>query len=129
MSRVVIDTSAAITLLANRRGIWFLKNSFSLEHRIILSSYLINELERVLKTKLKLSKSKVKSISSFYKSLALIAEVREIKKLTRDYSDDPILSLALEQKADYLITLDQDFLSLEQAGKLKIIKPEEMIDL
>ncbi|MFZ1522938.1 MAG: putative toxin-antitoxin system toxin component, PIN family [Candidatus Saccharimonadales bacterium] len=129
MSRVVIDTSAAITLLANRRGIWFLKNSFSLEHQIILSSYLINELERILKTKLKLSKSKVKSISSFYKSLAVIAEVREIKKLTRDYSDDPILSLALEQKADYLITLDQDFLSLEQTGKLKIIKPEEMIDL
>jgi putative PIN family toxin of toxin-antitoxin system len=129
VSRVVIDTSAAITLLANRRGIWFLKNSFSLEHQIILSSYLINELERILKTKLKLSKSKVKSISSFYKSLAVIAEVREIKKLTRDYSDDPILSLALEQKADYLITLDQDFLSLEQTGKLKIIKPEEMIDL
>ena len=129
MSRVVIDTSAAITLLANRRGIWFLKNSFSLEHQIILSSYLINELERILKTKLKLSKSKVKSISSFYKSLAIIAEVKEIKKLTRDHSDDPILSLALEQKADYLITLDQDFLSLEQTGKLKIIKPEEMIDL
>ncbi|HMS32219.1 MAG TPA: putative toxin-antitoxin system toxin component, PIN family [Candidatus Saccharibacteria bacterium] len=129
MSRVVIDTSAAITLLANRRGIWFLKNSFSLEHQIILSSYLINELERILKTKLKLSKSKVKSISSFYKSLAIIAEVKEIKKLTRDHSDDPILSLALEQKVDYLITLDQDFLSLEQTGKLKIIKPEEMIDL
>lgn len=129
MSRVVIDTSAAITLLANRRGIWFLKNSFSLEHQIILSSYLINELERILKTKLKLSKSKVKSISSFYKSLAIIAEVKEIKKLTRDHSDDPILSLALEQKADYLITLDQDFLSLEQTGKLKIIKPEKMIDL
>lgn len=81
MSRVVIDTSAAITLLANRRGIWFLKNSFSLEHQIILSSYLINELERILKTKLKLSKSKVKSISSFYKSLAIIAEVKEIKNL------------------------------------------------
>jgi len=129
VSRVVIDTSAAITLLANRRGIWFLKNSFSLEHQIILSSYLINELERILKTKLKLSKSKVKSISSFYKSLAIIAEVKEIKKLTRDHSDDPILSLALEQKADYLITLDQDFLSLEQTGKLKIIKPEKMIDL
>jgi putative PIN family toxin of toxin-antitoxin system len=129
VSRVVIDTSAAITLLANRRGIWFLKNSFSLEHQIILSSYLINELERILKTKLKLSKSKVKSISSFYKSLAIIAEVKEIKKLTRDHSDDPILSLALEQKVDYLITLDQDFLSLEQTGKLKIIKPEEMIDL
>ena len=129
MAKVVIDTSALITLLANRKTIWFLKNEFALKHQIITSPYLIAELERVLKNKLKLSKSKVKSISSLYQSLSTVKQVGEIKRLTRDENDDPILSLALEQKAEYLITFDKDFLVLNGIYSLKIIKPDNLDSL
>lgn len=48
-------------------------------------------------------------------------EVKTITKLCRDAKDDFLLSLAIDGKADFLITGDSDLLELNQLKKTKII--------
>ena len=44
----------------------------------------------------------------------------------RDEKDNFLLNLAIDGKADYLVTGDQDLLELKKLGKTKIITIEEL---
>ena len=50
-----------------------------------------------------------------------MAQVKSKIELCRDPKDDFLLSLAMDSKADYLITGDNDLLGLKTIGKTKII--------
>ena len=49
-----------------------------------------------------------------------MAHVKSKIELCRDSKDDFLLSLAMDSKADYLITGDNDLLDLKTIGKTKI---------
>lgn len=53
--------------------------------------------------------------------VAELVEVKTITKLCRDTKDDFLLSLAIDGKADFLITGDRDLLESNQLEKTKII--------
>jgi predicted nucleic acid-binding protein len=46
-----------------------------------------------------------------------------IERTCRDADDDNILKCALASKSEYLVTGDDDLLTLHKYGKTKIIKP------
>lgn len=50
-------------------------------------------------------------------------------QISRDKDDDYLLAMAIENKADYLITGDLDLLVLKQIQKTKILKMSEFQNL
>jgi putative PIN family toxin of toxin-antitoxin system len=57
----------------------------------------------------------------FFDAYADFIEVSSKIKKCRDPKDDFLLSLAVDSKADYLLTGDNDLLDLKRVGKTKII--------
>ena len=57
----------------------------------------------------------------FFDCYGIFVEVNSNVKICRDPKDDFLLSLALDSKAEYLITGDKDLLELEKVGTTKII--------
>ena len=52
-----------------------------------------------------------------------------IERTCRDADDDNILNCALASESDYLVTGDDDLLTLHKYGKTKIIKPRQFESL
>ena len=90
--------------------------------RIYASSYLLDELERVLTEKLGftkrlsvLSRQRVARRASFVEARASRHEVPQ------DATDSPILRAALAAGADYLVTNDRHLLALNPYESLRIV--------
>lgn len=126
--KLIIDTNLWVSYLINR-----LKGNLShilLDQRfdIITSTQLSHELEETLNNK-DLSKyiqenTRIEFLKSF--SLATIeTNVNSDVKVCRDPKDDFLLSLALDAKADYLITGDKDLLVLVRFNRTSIISLRE----
>lgn len=49
--------------------------------------------------------------------------IEAIPEVIRDSKDDSLLAYALVGRVDYLVTGDDDLLSLKEVGGLKIVKP------
>lgn len=110
--KVVLDTNIFISALIHR-GVarTFIFQLLSRNIKIALSNYIIFEVEEVLK------RNKFKD--------------REILESTplRDPKDHPILKTAEIGKADYIITGDNDLLSLKIWNRIKILSMREFMNL
>ena len=65
-----------------------------------------------------------KDVESLIEFMQLIGEVFEPKQqisLCRDEADDYLLTLAIEAKANYLVTGDQDLLVLQEIDTCRIV--------
>lgn len=98
---------------------------------IILSQYILDELQRVLpKLNHRLGWS-TRDIQDFVDSLVLLADIIEPVQSgdpsLRDSKDQPILGTLLASNAKYLITGDKDLLLL--ANKFPILRPAEFWNL
>lgn len=74
---------------------------------------------------------KEKDVENLLKVFNQYAEVVNIESqidLCRDKKDNFLLSLALDGKADYLVTGDNDLLVLKKIGKTKILTYRELIE-
>jgi putative PIN family toxin of toxin-antitoxin system len=73
-------------------------------------------------------------VTAFMKDLQAVAEVippiREaIPPVSRDAKDNYLLAYALIGRADYLVTGDDDLLSLDRIGTVTILRPSDFADL
>jgi len=114
--RVSIDTNVFISFIVFRsKQIGKMIMDINERHTIVLSSYMLNELSRVIEDKFPEKKQAMTDILD-----ALSFEVEMIpQKLPkhdlfkiRDPDDEKILYSAIAAKVDVLITGDKDFLSL-----------------
>lgn len=94
---------------------------------VVLSHYILDELSRVLPRLNHRLKWQATDFTDLVEILALEAELVEPqamgKKLPRDVKDAPVLGTLLAAKADYLVTGDNDLLSL--ANRYAIISPAD----
>ena len=70
-------------------------------------------------------------IQELIKSLTLHSDLIEVKskvEMCRDPKDNFLLSLCVDSNANFLITGDDDLLSLKKIGKAKIITIKEYLD-
>jgi putative PIN family toxin of toxin-antitoxin system len=122
--RVIIDTNLWISFLIT-------KDLKSLDTRIktgkikiIFSLDLIDEFLAIThrpKLRKYFSKSDVEQLIDLFEFYGQVVHVVSQIKLCRDPKDDFLLSLAIDSKADYLITGDNDLLVQRIIGKTKII--------
>lgn len=92
---------------------------------VILSQYILDELQRVLpRLNHRLSWSSLE-IRDFVDSLALLADLVDPVEISesalRDIADQPVLGTFLAAKANYLVTGDKDLLAL--SAHYSIITP------
>jgi uncharacterized protein len=100
--------------------------------KILMSSSLLLEIEEVLfRPKFDKYVTTIERrffLGNFLKTVEFV-EVGEIIKICRDPKDDKILALALNGKADYIITGDQDLLVLKLFEGVEIITIDEFLNL
>lgn len=129
--KVVLDTNILISALffgGKPRKIF----NLVLEKEIIAitSSYIIFELKDVLRRKkFDIDEEKIEEAVDLIKeSFEKINSQTKLSLIQHNHPDNKILALALDAKADYLITGDkQHLLPLKKIKKTKIISAEEFL--
>ena len=128
--RVVADTNILVSallfggppeqvFLAGLRG----------EIQLLISLSLLQELEKVLKEKFKLSFHLVREIIEEVREVAEIVEVSSrIKAISYPDEDNRVLECAVDGKAEFIVTGDtKHILPLKGYGGIKILSPSEFL--
>ena len=129
--RIMIDTNLLVSaFVLSSSYLLKLIDVISEHHKIVLSTYGIDELKRVTRQKFP---AKYDFLESFLQGLPfeLVYTPEKIDKskypLIRDIKDLPILVSAMTDDVDILLTNDLDFAALE-IDKPEILKPKEFLD-
>jgi len=129
-SRVIIDTNLWISFLINNDFNKLDKILNSKHCSIIFSQELLNEFIEV-SGRPKLIKyfgqSAVEAILETIEEIAEFIDVTSQIKFLNDSKDDFLLSLAIDGKADYLITGDKELLEVNKYGDTQIISIDEFL--
>jgi len=128
--RVILDTNVIIAAFASK-GLCHSVFTLCIDRcEIILSSDILQEVRDNLSRKIKLSSEIVENIIDYLCSNVIIAEIDDVNiRVCRDPDDDKILELAVKTQPDFIITGDDDLLSLKEFESIKIVKPREFWDI
>lgn len=134
MRRIVIDTNVIVAALRSKRGasyrlLMLLDNDPRFE--ISLSVSLAFEYEEVLKRqkgKVQLSYEDVDDFVDYICSKATLRNIFYLwRPALRDPDDDFVLELAIESKAEFIVTFNiKDFRGADNFG-VKVIRPSEFL--
>lgn len=138
-SRVLLDTNVLISYLltpVHQSPVHYIvQAAVDGEYALILPHDLVNELVEVVKSKAYLAKRiSLLDIEEMLSSLGPAVEALPtlsgtIPAATRDPKDDYLLVYALIGQADYLVTGDDDLLSLGEVEDVKIVNPADFAKL
>lgn len=131
--RIVLDTNVLVSALISPGS----SRSFVLQLifkniEIMISDYIISEMEEVLARYKFRDKKIYKSLWQKIKSNSIIIEVGFILSsgtYLRDPKDQPILQTAEKGKAEFIITGDEDLLVLKQWRRIKIVRMRDLSKL
>jgi putative PIN family toxin of toxin-antitoxin system len=130
MMKIVLDTNIFVS------GLFFPKSNagkvvnlcLSDQYQLCLSEELIEEIKRVLfypkiKKRLKLSESEIEDYCSLLRFNSHLVQIKNIKaEVPKDAKDNHVLATLLASQADYLITGDDDLLSLHESYRIISLK-------
>ena len=124
--KVVLDTNVIIASFASR-GLCHSVFELCLDRfEIIISSFLIDEIETNLLKKLKLPGQLIKNITEFLSENATLIEIdKSPEDVCKDPEDAKLLALAQKSGASFLITGDKDLLSIKRYASSKILSPRQ----
>jgi putative PIN family toxin of toxin-antitoxin system len=126
--KVVIDTNIWISYLLGSLLQGMDEKILSKEVKIVVSEEMLKELSEVAsrpKFKNILTVRRIKELFSLLDSYAIVVSPSQKVNACRDKKDNFLLEIALEGKADYLITGDEDLLVLDPFHNTKIVKPKD----
>lgn len=132
MIDVVFDTNVFISAFLFRgKPRYALDLAIKGKIKLFISGDILLEISNVLeKQKFALSKYKVKLILTEIESLcALVYPDQKIINVCRDRDDHIILECALKGNVKYIVTGDDDLLSLKAFQTIKIVNPSDFLDL
>ncbi len=124
--KVVLDTNVIIASFATR-GLCNAVFELCLDRfEIVISSFLIKEVETHLAKKLKLPHKLMREITEFLFENAKIIEIGDIpQEVCKDPADARVLALVQKSDAAYLITRDKELLAIKKFGSSKILSPRQ----
>jgi len=129
---IIIDSNIWISFLIGK-SLAGLQNHFSKDSiRIITCKEQLLELSEVFKRpkfSRYISRNQVHEFFELLEDVSEIVTLTAISDLCRDKKDNYLLSLALDSQADYLITGDNDLLSIEKINSTSIISYTEFSNL
>ena len=126
--KVVIDTNIWISYLLGSLLQGMDEKILSKEIKVVVSEEMLKELSEVAsrpKFKNILTVRRIKELFSLLDSYAIVVSPSQKVNACRDEKDNFLLEIALEGKADYLITGDEDLLVLDPFHNTKIVKPKD----
>ena len=122
--RVIVDTNCWISFLIGRRLSRLVDLLSNERIQLILCQDLLEEIREVT-SRPKLAKyfpqDEVTSLIEFMQIIGEEFTPTSQIQLCRDKADDYLLALAIDAKADYLVTGDQDLLILKQIEECRIV--------
>ena len=132
-NRIVFDTNVLVSALMFPRSVP--RQAFNLAYstgKILESTATTLELEEVLSRK-KFEKyfsmeERIQFVARFFADVEII-EIKEKITACRDRKDDKFLELAVNGKADYIITGDQDLLVLHPFQNIVIISVSDYLKI
>jgi uncharacterized protein len=130
VSIVVLDTNVVIAAFA-ARGLCESIFELCLEaHDLVVSDFLISELEQKLKQKLKLPNERVSEILDLYvRCSRSVVPKNVLAKECRDPDDLLVLGTCEASGADYLVSGDKDLLTIETFHETMIVSPRAFYNL
>jgi len=141
MTRIVIDANVWVSAAFRKTSYKAILKVFRGQNEVYISPQIREELLSLpayLEGKLTKDKVEFLKINIFNELLkdCILIECQQKIKICRDAKDNMYLSLCLEVKADFLITVDKDLIEIKEdelnkvgLGFLKIISPGEFLRL
>lgn len=121
---MLLDTNVLISAFIARGNSNEVFDHCLTSHQLITSLWILDELEEKLTGKFHFKKTDVKDVVNLIRANAEIVEPDGLdKKVCRDADDDNILAAALAEKADCIVTGDNDLLALKDYRGIRIISP------
>lgn len=126
--KVIIDTNIWISFLIGKK-LSSLRSLISDKNfQIVISEEIIDEIENVTsrpKLKKHFPQDKVHDFINLLRLISINHSIKFIESISRDPKDDFLLALSKETMADYLITGDNDLLTIQKFGKTRIVAANE----
>lgn len=128
--RIVLDANVVVAAFA-ARGLCESLFEFCLgSHEILLSDGLLKEIRRNLAKKVKLDRRTIAEIERLLRENGAILEPAAVADdVCRDADDLHVLGLAKTGRANYLVTGDDDLLTLKRFGRCRIVTPRQFWSL
>jgi len=129
--RVIVDTNCWISFLIGKKLSCILDLLSNERIQLVVCQELIDEIRDVTsrpKFSKYFPKKDVESLLDFMLLIGERFEPQQQVQLCRDEADDYLLALAIDAKAQYLITGDQDLLVLKEVGTCRIITASSFED-
>jgi putative PIN family toxin of toxin-antitoxin system len=123
--KIFADTNVLVSAFTARGLCADLLEVILADHQLMTGEFVLQELERVLTTKLKVPKSNVSDTLRFLNKYHVEPIPEEPSKIkVRDEDDRWVLESAFSANADILVTGDKDLLVLSKSiTRIKIISP------
>ncbi len=127
--RIVLDTNVIMAAFATRGLCADVFEICLTDHKIILSEHILFEVEKNLVKKISLPDKVVKDIIGHLRNNSDIVDPEVLNdSVCRDKDDVKIIGTALKGNARFIITGDDDLLSLKKHGNTGIVTPREFWD-
>ncbi|MFH1703240.1 MAG: putative toxin-antitoxin system toxin component, PIN family [Nitrospirota bacterium] len=124
--RVVLDTNVIVAAFATKGLCLDIFEVCLLDHSIIISGYILLEVKEKLIDKIHLPQSSANDIVSYLRNQAEVVMPEEVhESVCRDKDDINIIGTALSGNARFIITGDEDLLSLKKYKNIAILTPRE----
>jgi uncharacterized protein len=124
--RILLETNVLIAAFITRGTCSDLFEHCIRQHEIIISQFILDELEGHLRKKFEFPESDVRETMEILTSAAKLVEPALLtESICRDADDDMVLATALTGNADCIVTGDKDLTDLKSFQQIPILKPSE----
>ena len=123
--KIFLDTSVIISAFITHGYAAELLEYCLINHKIYTSDFIIEEVNKNLKTKFEYSDEEIGEVINFIKSNFInVGKHKKFKGIiTRDVDDDNVLAAAAFEKVDCLVTGDKDLLIIKNYKNISILSP------
>lgn len=125
--RIALDSSVLIAANISRAGTCAeLLEDLLLHHELVISGFILEELNRKLIEKFHYPRREADQAVSFLRRVGTIVVPADLPAdLCRDPEDIPVLGTAVAGKCALLVSVDHDLLDLQTIQNIPIIRPGE----
>ena len=125
--KVVLDTSTLIAAHISRAGVCAeLMEDALLSHELVVSEFILEELQRKLREKFRFPDADVREVAEFLRASATSVIPAELPPDScRDADDILALGTAVAGQIELLVTVDRDLLALATFRGIAILKPRD----
>ena len=128
--RVFLDTNVLVSAFATRGLCADVVRHVLTEHTLVTGEVVLDELRRVLRTRLRLPARRIEDIERFLREQEVVGKPGKPSVLkVRDPDDAWVLATAEAAKVDVLVTNDRDLLDIANEAPLDIVDPRGFWDL